>query len=38
MKAQVTRVLINPTTMVAYGVEFHRDGKRQVVMARKEVN
>lgn len=33
----VTRVLIDPKTKRAYGVEFIRDGKRQVVYARKEV-
>ena len=33
----VTRVLIDPTTKRAYGVEFIRDGIRQVVYAKKEV-
>jgi choline dehydrogenase len=33
----VTRVLIDPATKRAYGVEFIREGKRQVVYARKEV-
>lgn len=33
----VTRVLIDPRTKRAYGVEFIREGKRQVVYARKEV-
>ena len=33
----VTRVLIDPKTKRAYGVEFIREGKRQIVYARKEV-
>ncbi|KAJ8682939.1 hypothetical protein QAD02_018731 [Eretmocerus hayati] len=33
----VTRILIDPQTRRAYGVEFIREGKRQVVYARKEV-
>ncbi|XP_043481449.1 glucose dehydrogenase [FAD, quinone] [Leptopilina heterotoma] len=33
----VTRVLIDPTTKRAYGVEFIRDGTKQVVYAKKEV-
>ncbi|XP_067015788.2 glucose dehydrogenase [FAD, quinone] [Anabrus simplex] len=37
MKSQVTRILINPTTMRAYGVEFIRNGVRQIVYARREV-
>jgi choline dehydrogenase-like flavoprotein len=35
--AQVTKVLINPETKRAYGVEFDRNGKRWTVMARREV-
>lgn len=35
--SHVTRVLIDPTTKRSYGVEFIRDGKKQVVYARKEV-
>lgn len=35
--SHATRVLIDPTTKRAYGVEFIREGKRQVVYARKEV-
>ncbi|KAJ8885278.1 hypothetical protein PR048_011475 [Dryococelus australis] len=37
MNSHVTRVLINPLTKVAYGVEFFRDGKLHIVRARKEV-
>lgn len=37
LNAHVTRILINPTTMRAFGVEFIRDGRRQFVLARKEV-
>lgn len=37
LNSHVTRVLINPTTMRAFGVEFYRNGKRQIVVARKEV-
>lgn len=37
LNSHVTRVLINPTTMRAFGVEFVRDGRRQFVLARKEV-
>ncbi|XP_078042194.1 glucose dehydrogenase [FAD, quinone]-like [Augochlora pura] len=37
MNAHVTRVLIDPVTMRATGVEFIRDGRRQIVRARKEV-
>lgn len=37
MNSHVTRVLINPVTMKATGVEFVRDGRRQMVRARKEV-
>ena len=33
----VTKVLIDPRTRKAYGVEFIKNGKRQVVYARKEV-
>lgn len=33
----VTRILIDPQSRRAYGVEFIREGKRQVVYARKEV-
>ncbi|CAB0043384.1 unnamed protein product [Trichogramma brassicae] len=35
--SHVTRVLIDPTSHKAYGVEFIRDGKLQAVYARKEV-
>lgn len=37
MYAQVTRILINRKTNLAYGVEFFRDGGKHVVRARKEV-
>lgn len=37
LNAHVTRIMINPTTMRAFGVEFVRDGRRQFVLARKEV-
>nr|NVI72544.1 putative glucose dehydrogenase [Cucujiformia] len=33
----VTRILINPSNMRAFGVEFIRNGRRQVVLAKKEV-
>ncbi|KAJ8945741.1 hypothetical protein NQ318_012063 [Aromia moschata] len=35
--AFVTKVLVNPQSKTAYGVEFHRDGKFVKVYARKEV-
>jgi choline dehydrogenase-like flavoprotein len=35
--AQVTKVLINPVTKEAYGVEFVRDGRKYSVKAKKEV-
>lgn len=35
--SHVTKVLINPVTRRAYGVEFIRDGKIEVVFAKKEV-
>nr|NVI72543.1 putative glucose dehydrogenase [Cucujiformia] len=37
LDSHVTRILINPTTMRAFGVEFVRNGRKQVVLARKEV-
>ncbi|XP_018569547.1 glucose dehydrogenase [FAD, quinone] [Anoplophora glabripennis] len=37
LNAHVTRILINPSNMRAFGVEFVRNGRKQVVMARKEV-
>lgn len=37
MHAHVTRVLIDPTTKVAFGVEFLREGKLHRVKATKEV-
>lgn len=37
MHAQVTRVLIDPTTRRTYGVEFMRDGKLHRIRANKEV-
>ncbi|XP_033207048.1 glucose dehydrogenase [FAD, quinone]-like isoform X2 [Belonocnema kinseyi] len=35
--SHVTKVLIDPRTRKAYGVSFIRDGKHQIVYARKEV-
>lgn len=35
--SHVTRILIDPKTKRAYGVEFIRNGKHEVVYARKEV-
>lgn len=35
--SHVTRILIDPQTRRAYGVEFIKNGKKQVVLARKEV-
>lgn len=37
MFSHVTKVLIDPGTKRAYGIEFIRDGKKHVVNARKEV-
>ncbi|XP_060533708.1 uncharacterized protein LOC132706396 [Cylas formicarius] len=37
LNSHVTRILINPSNMRAFGVEFARNGKKQVVLARKEV-
>lgn len=37
LNAHVTKLLINPFTMEAYGVEFWRNGKKQSIKARKEV-
>lgn len=37
LNSHVTRLLINPNTMKAFGVEFRRNGRRQVVYARKEI-
>lgn len=35
--SRVTKILINPSTKVAYGVEFFKNGLRRIVRARKEV-
>ncbi|XP_031838197.1 glucose dehydrogenase [FAD, quinone] [Nomia melanderi] len=35
--SHVTRILVNPHTKQAYGVEFIREGRKEVVFARKEV-
>ncbi|CAL7944272.1 unnamed protein product [Xylocopa violacea] len=35
--SHVTKILINPQTKKAYGVEFIREGRKEVVYARKEV-
>ncbi|XP_022908663.1 glucose dehydrogenase [FAD, quinone]-like [Onthophagus taurus] len=37
MHSHVTKVLIDPSTRIAYGVEFYRDGKIHRIRARKEV-
>lgn len=37
MKAHVTKILIDPYTKVAFGVEFYRDGRRHTIRASKEV-
>ncbi|CAH2051931.1 unnamed protein product, partial [Iphiclides podalirius] len=37
LNSQVTKILINPVTMKAYGVEFVKHGMKRVVFARKEV-
>ncbi|XP_046414122.1 glucose dehydrogenase [FAD, quinone]-like [Neodiprion fabricii] len=37
MNSHVTKILIDPLTLRALGVEFVRDGKRHIVKARKEV-
>lgn len=37
MNAQVTKIIIDPKTKRATGVEFWRDGRKQKVKARKEV-
>lgn len=35
--SQVTKILIDPKTKVAYGVEFYHNGKKRTLKARKEV-
>ncbi|KAL1132205.1 hypothetical protein AAG570_010162 [Ranatra chinensis] len=37
MHSHATKLLINPTTRMAYGVEFYRDGNKYTVHATKEV-
>lgn len=37
MNCHVTRIVINPLTMRAIGVEFIREGRKQIVRVRKEV-
>ena len=37
LNAHVTKIIIDPVTMRANGVEFYRDGRKQIVRARKEV-
>lgn len=37
LNSQVTKILINPETKRAYGVEFVRNGRKHTVLARKEV-
>lgn len=36
-RSTVTKILINPTTKIAYGVEFVKNNKKYVVRAKKEV-
>lgn len=38
MNAHATKILINPKTKKAYGVQFIRDGILQVANARREVS
>ncbi|CAH1107823.1 unnamed protein product [Psylliodes chrysocephalus] len=37
LNSHVTKVLINPANMRAFGVEFVRNGRKQIVTARKEI-
>jgi glucose dehydrogenase (acceptor) len=37
MESHVTRLLIDPVTKRAFGVEFSREGKLHVIRAKKEV-
>lgn len=37
MYSHVTKVLINPDTRRAYGVEFIKEGRKRTVLAKKEV-
>lgn len=37
LNSHVTRLLINPSDKKVYGVEFRRNGRRQIVHAKKEV-
>nr|NVI72541.1 putative glucose dehydrogenase [Cucujiformia] len=37
LNSHTTRILINPSTMRAFGVEFYRNGRKHVVFAKKEV-
>ncbi|KAI5696258.1 hypothetical protein M8J76_010557 [Diaphorina citri] len=37
MRAHVTKILVNPATKKAYGVQFIRHGIKQTVLARREV-
>nr|NVI72490.1 putative glucose dehydrogenase [Cucujiformia] len=37
LDSHVTKILVNPTTMRAMGVEFVRNGRKHVILARKEV-
>lgn len=36
-RSMVTRILIDPKTKRAYGVQFYKDGKKHIVRARREV-
>ncbi|KAK0095907.1 hypothetical protein PV326_007065 [Microctonus aethiopoides] len=37
MNAHVTKIVIDPVSMKAIAVEFYRDGRKQIVKARKEI-
>nr|NVI72434.1 putative glucose dehydrogenase [Cucujiformia] len=37
LESYVTKILINPNTMKAYGIEFVKNGKKQLIFARKEI-
>lgn len=37
LNSHVTKILVDPTSKVAFGVEFYRQGKRHIVRAAKEV-
>ncbi|XP_034936851.1 glucose dehydrogenase [FAD, quinone] [Chelonus insularis] len=37
MNAHVTKIIIDPIKMKAVGVEFYRDGRKQIIRAKKEI-